>query len=94
MPARIPNPEEVATVKQFIEDASLLHVDNVEFRRHGRGLWMRCDYRDIKGFTKKRTITAPDTDDFTDLAVTMAEWLERGVTRALTDLAPRSVIMQ
>jgi hypothetical protein len=50
MPARIPNPEEVATVKQFIE--------------------------------------------FTDLAVTMAEWLERGVTRALTDLAPRSVIMQ
>lgn len=76
MSARLPSPPEVETVKYWLMDSTKLHVDGCAFRRHGAGLALKVEYRDLKGNVETKQIVAPDTDDFTELAVEMSNWLE------------------
>lgn len=76
MKAHLPSPAQTETVKQFLADSTNLHIDGIRYARHGAGLFLRCDYRDLKGFTQKQSLTAPDTDDFQELAVEMSNIIE------------------
>jgi hypothetical protein len=75
---RLPSPAEVETVKNWLGEATMLHIDGVRFERAASGIRMVAHYRGLKGHTQKKTITAPDTDDYTDVVVHMAHFLERG----------------
>lgn len=74
--ARLPSPPEVETVKYWLHESTGLPIDGIRFARNSSGLFLRVDYRDVKGHSQKQTLTAPDTDDFTELAVEMSNILE------------------
>lgn len=81
---RLPNQPEVETIKRFLGETSMLHIDGVEFGKPATGLSLKVTFRDFQGHAHTKTMMCPDMTDFQDAVVLMSEWLEQlsGVAQA------------
>lgn len=70
-------------MKKFLAEATLLHIDHIEFNRLSSGLCLTIHYRDARGFSHKKHISSPDAkndNDILDLTVLASEWLGHPAT--------------
>ena len=82
---RLPSPTELTVIKGWLGDATMLHIDGVQFERPASGIRMTVHYRGLKGDTQKKTITAPDCKDFEDVVVTMERFMTSGERASVVD---------
>jgi hypothetical protein len=82
---RLPSPVQRDVIRQFLHEATDLHIDGVDFTRLPSGVAMIVHYRNLKGNVQKKAMQSPGATSMghiEDMAVLMSEWLVHPTTRA------------
>lgn len=82
----MPGPKARETIKVFLSEACKMHIDGVDFRPLSSGIACTVHYRDLGGHSHKKTMSAPEArnmSDIEDMIILVSEWLNHGTTKQL-----------
>jgi hypothetical protein len=85
-----PSPVHRDVIRQFLHEATDMHIDGVDITRLPSGMALIVHYRDVRGFSHKKAMQNPNArtmSDIEDMAVLMSEWLVHPTTAKADELA-------